>query len=293
MNQQKQTAVYPRSRFKDVPNDLATLLGSLNSFQGASLGERNYRGLADSIASTEPFTLILFTEPLAFEHVRRKEYVTMTRHAIVSELDETVLRQFEDEINQKMSIYLRNHGDPKDVHLNRLMRQYYPKAKKILQLRHPIVWGKNWKAGKYTAGRISIERRRRYNMPDPLCWGGTNLPQQFYFMKKSGTYARGCSSGSGTREAHSYFGLAFMELSRRRSIPSYILVYDKDNILRFVTQRDGFLIMPDSMGSNCEVDYKTVSALMAGTGKVKAVESPDYTKIKEIRIFCEKKRNKN
>jgi len=41
------------------------------------------------------------------------------------------------------------------------------------------------------------------------------------------------------------------------------------------------------------VDYKTVSALMAGTGKVKAVESPDYTKIKEIRIFCEKKRNKN
>ena len=81
----------------------------------------------------------------------------------------------------------------------------------------------------------------------------------------------------------SYFGLAFIELSRRISIPSYILVYDRDNILRFVTQRDGFLIIPDSMGSNCEVDPKTVSARKGAIWKVKAVESPE--KIEEIRIF--------
>lgn len=291
MNQQEQTAAYPRSQFKDTPRALAALLVFLKGFQGAFLGARDYRRLADSISETEPFTIILFTEPLAFEHVRRKEYVKTIRHEIVSELDETVLSKFGDEINRKMSIYLRNHSDPEDVHLNRLMRQYYPRAKKILQLRHPIVWGKNWKAGKYSAARIRIERRRRYNLPEPLCWGGTILPQQFYFMKTTGTYARGCSSGSGTREVHSYFGLAFIELSRRLSIPSYVLVYDKDNILRFVTQRDEFVIIPDSMGSNCEVDHKTVSALMAGARKAKAVESPDYTEIKEIRIFCEKNRN--
>ena len=49
--------------------------------------------------------------------------------------------------------------------------------------------------------------------------------------------------------------------------------------------RDEFLIIPDSMGSNCEVDNKTVSAMMAGTWKFKKVESPDYSEIKEIRIF--------
>jgi hypothetical protein len=49
--------------------------------------------------------------------------------------------------------------------------------------------------------------------------------------------------------------------------------------------RNEFLIIPDSMGSNCEVDNKIVSALMAGTWKVKRVESPDYNEIKEIRIF--------
>jgi hypothetical protein len=49
--------------------------------------------------------------------------------------------------------------------------------------------------------------------------------------------------------------------------------------------RDEFLIIPDSMGSNCEVDNKTVSAMMAGTWKVKKVEAPDYSEIEEIRIF--------
>lgn len=285
MIQQKQTAIYPRSKFKALPRDLAALLASFNGFCGASIGERDYRELADSIAETEPFTIILFTEPLAFEHARRKEYVETIRHEIDSELDETVFNNFGNEINEKMIAFLRNHKDPKNVHLNRLTRQYYPKAKRILQLRHPIVWKKNWKTGKYTVARIRIERRRKYDLPEPLGWGGTNLPQQFYFMSPPRTYVRGCSSGSGTRETHSYFGLAFIELSKRIFIPSYILVYDKDNILRFVTQRDEFLIIPDSMGSNCEVDDKIVNALMAGTWKVKAAESPDYSRIKEIRIF--------
>jgi hypothetical protein len=285
MNKREQAAVYSRTKFKDVPRDLADLLSSLNSFHGVAIGERDYGSLADSIAKTEPFTIILFTELLAFEHARRKEYVETIKHRIVSELDETVFKKFGNEINEKMAVFFRNHKDPKNVHLNRLIRQYYPKAKRILRQRHPLTWERNWKSGKYTAERIKIEHRRKYDMPKPLCWGMINLPQQFYFMKTTRTYARGCSSGSGTREAHSYFGLAFVKLSKRMAIPSYVLVYDRDNVLRFVTRRNEFLIIPDSMGSNCEVDNKIVSALMAGTWKVKIVESPDYSEIKEIRIF--------
>jgi hypothetical protein len=278
-------AAYPRTKFKDVPRDLADLLSSLNSFHGVAIGERDYGSLADSIAKTEPFTIILFTELLAFEHSRRKEYVETIKHKIDSELDETVFNKFGNEINERMTEFICNHKDPKDVHFNRLIRQYYPKAKRILRQRHPLTWERDWKSGKYAAGRIKIEHRRKYDMPKPLCWGETVLPQQFYFMKTTRTYARGCSSGSGTREAHSYFGLAFVELSRRVAIPSYVLVYDRDNVLWFVTRRNEFLIIPDSMGSNCEVDNKIVSALMAGTWKVKKVESPDYSEIKEIRIF--------
>jgi hypothetical protein len=285
MNKREQAAVYPRTKFKDVPRDLADLLSSLKGFRGAAIGERDYGSLADSIAKTEPFTIILFTELLAFEHARRKDYVETIKHKIVSELDETVFSDFGNEINEKMAAFFRNHKDPKDVHLNRLIRQYYPEAKRILRQCHPRTWERDWKSGKYTAARIKIERRRKFDVPEPLCWGEVNLPQQFYFMKTTRTYAWGCSSGSGTREAHSYFGLAFAELSKRMAIPSYVLVYDRDNVLRFVARRNEFLIIPDSMGSNCEVDNKTVSAMMAGTWKVKKVESPDYSEIKEIRIF--------
>lgn len=285
MNKQEHEAVFPRSKFKAVPRNLAAMFASFKGFHGASIGEQGHRRLADSITQAAPFTIILFAESLAFEHCRRKQYVETIRYKIESELDATVFKNFEDEINEKMTVFLRNHKDPENIHLNQLIRQYYPKAKKILQQRHPIVWEKNWKTGKYTAARTRIERRRRYDLPEPLSWCATNLPQQFYFMNSTRTYARGCSCGSGTREAHSYFGLAFIELSRHISIPSYILIYDKDNILWFVTQKNQFLILPDSMGSNCEVDHKTVNAMMAKTWKVKAVESPDYREIKAIRIF--------
>jgi hypothetical protein len=50
MNKHEQTAVYPRTKFKDVPRDLADLLSSLNSFHGAAVGERDCGSLADSIA---------------------------------------------------------------------------------------------------------------------------------------------------------------------------------------------------------------------------------------------------
>lgn len=286
MNKREQAAVYPRTKFKDVPRDLADLLSSLKGYRGTGIWERDYSSLADSIAETEPFTIILFSELLAFEHARRKDYVETIKHKIVAELDEIVFDHFGNELNDKMTVYLCNHKDPKDVHLNRLIRQYYPRAKRILQRHHPRTWERDWKSGKYTAERIRIERRRKFNVPEPLCWGEVNLPQQFYFMKTNRTYARGCSSGSGTREAHSYFGLAFAELSKRMAIPSYVLVYDRDNVLRFVTRRNEFLIIPDSMGSNCEVDYNIVSAMIAGTWKVKQVEAPDYSEIKEIGIFC-------
>jgi len=278
-------AVFPRKKFKDVLRGLVELLSSLKVYRTAPIKERDYDSLANSIAMTEPFTIILFTETLASEHARRKEYVETLKHGILSELDETVFSQYGNEINEKMAAFLRRHKDPKDIQLNRLIRQYYPEAKKILRRCHPLTWERDWKSGKYTAARIRIEHRRKYDMPEPLCWGRTIFPQQFYFMRTTRTYARGCSSGSGTREAHSYFGLAFIEMSKRISIPSYILVYDRDNVLRFVARRDEFLIIPDSMGSNCEVDFKIVSALVAKAWKVTRVESPDYSTIKEIRIF--------
>jgi hypothetical protein len=281
---QKHDATIRRRAFRDLPEVLRKQLGSMGDYTGASVGKRDVHHLANSIAKNEPFTIILFGEPLAHEHCRRKKFVEITRHQIASELDEVVFENFGRELNCRMADYLRDHGDPEDVYLNRLVREYYPRAKRILQKHHPKVWERDWKAGKYTRPRTVIERQRRYDMPKPLCWAGTSLSQQFYFMRKTHTYARGCSSGSGSREVHSYFGLAFMELSTCISIPSYILVYDKDNLLRYVTQRNEFVLTPDLIGHNCDVPYRTIKQTMKNTLKAHPIRSADYTEISGVRI---------
>lgn len=281
---QEHEAIVRRRAFRNLPKVLREQLDSLGDYTGASIGKRDVQHLANSIADAEPFTIILFGEPLAYEHCRRKQFVETSRHQIASELDQAVFETFGRELNRRMADYLHDHRDPKDVYLNQLIHEYYPQAKKILQERHPKVWERDWKAGKYTRPRTVIERRRRYDMPKPLCWAGTSLSQQFYFMREARAFARGCSSGSGSREAHSYFGLAFMELSKRISIPSCVLVYDKHNQLRFVTRLDEFVLTPDCMGHNCDVPHRTIERIMKDTLKAYAIRSADYTEISEVRI---------
>ena len=161
------------------------------------------------------FTVVLFAEPLAGEHWRYKKYVAMRRESICSELEELIHREFWGELNKKMADHLRNHEDPDNEHLNKLVMSYYPQAKRILRARyqelHPRSWQQKWQSRAYLKPRTKVEKQRRCDMPDPFCWWNTLHPQQFYFMEQSRTYARGCGSGSGSREAHSYFGLAFLE----------------------------------------------------------------------------------
>jgi hypothetical protein len=108
----------------------------------------------------------------------------------------------------------------------------------------------------------------------------------FYFMSRSKTYARGCSTSSGSREAHSYFGLAFLELARRGAhIPSHILVYDKHNRLFLADSLTSFALHPAAMGSNCSEPTDTVRKLMRGGLTVTATASNDYSEISEVQIL--------
>jgi len=243
----------------------------------------------EMVADTDPFTVILFTEPLARELWRYKQYVHMRRVEIVSELDEIIFRVFGDELNRRMSEYLRTRSDPDNTHLKVLVRSYYPQGEAVLKSeykeRYPRCWKKRLASKKYTRRRVKLEKKRRYEMPEPFGFFDTLLPQQYYFMRNPETFTRGCSIGSGTRENHSYYALAFIELSNRLDIPTFVLVYDKDNALKFVEKSDRLLVLPDSMGSNCDVDHAVVRRLMKHALKVEAVRRRDYAEIKSIRVY--------
>lgn len=264
---------------------MRNFLETLERFQPVPNWERDYVKLAESIANSGPFTLILFTEPLRAELWRSKKYAEIRRVPRLSERDEIVFRHFGSEINSQMRDFLKDNRDPEDLHLRRLMQRYYPKAKEMLKGRHPKIWRALLRAGAWAEPRIRIERHRRYDMPKPLAWSGTSLPQQFYFLGSPQTYARGCSTSSSSRETHSYFALAFLELSKRQRIPSYIFVYNNDNELRFVAHINQLLILPDSIGSNCDVDSKTVSREMDNAWKIRALRSSNFEQFKKLEVF--------
>ncbi|MEA1927951.1 MAG: hypothetical protein U9N73_07065, partial [Candidatus Auribacterota bacterium] len=101
-----------RDSFRPPPPSLVELLDSLEKYQPVPWWPRDYRALADKIAGSSPFTIILFVEPLAPEHWRRKSHMIMRRVELVSELDETVCRNFDHELNTRMAEWLRDHRDP-------------------------------------------------------------------------------------------------------------------------------------------------------------------------------------
>ncbi len=279
----------PQNNFRSPPPPVAELLISLAEYRGASGWPRDYRALADMIADSEPFTVILFTEPLSPEHWRRRSHTVMRRVELISELEETVYRHFDRELNTRMAAWLRDHSDPDNTHLQKIVRSYYPAARKILRAeyreRYPRSWKRRWAEGGYLYPRRKVECRRRYDLPAPLGLWSTAVPQQFYFMCRSKTYARGCGSGSGSREIHSYFSLAFLELTRRgASIPSHILIYDKHNRLLLADSLKSFALYPAFMGSNCSASPEIVQKLLPAGLAVTAIASDDYSEIREIRI---------
>ena len=265
------------------------MMRSLAEYRPAPAWPRDVRALADDLADADPFTIILFSEPLATEHWRRKTHTVMRRVELVSELDETVCRHFDRELNDRMAEWLREHRDPDDVHLRQLVRKYHPQAKSILRAeyreRYPLGWKRRWAESKYLRPRIKVECRRRYDLPEPLGLANTGVPQQFYFLRQSGTYQRGCSSGSSTREVQSYFGLAFLELTcHGLRIPCHVFVYDRHNQLLLADTLPFFALYPGAMGSNCAEPHETVNALMRTAQTVSVVEEADGTGIREIRI---------
>ena len=283
-------SVIRRNAFHPPRGAVADLLASLAEYQAVPAWPRDCYGLAEALVDADPFTMLLFAEPLAREHWRRKSHTIMRRVELLSELDETVHRHFNRELNARMADWLRAHRDPEDAYLRKLVREYRPRARRILwaeyQDRYPRTWQQRWAERHYARPRGKMECRRRYDLPSPLGLWSTDLPQQFFFLRRCRTYARGCGTSSGSREIQSYFGLAFLALTRRGlRIPSYVLVYDRHNRLHVAGSLPSLGIIPGAMGSNCSESVETVENLMRSAVTVRAVEEDNGSKIREIQVL--------
>jgi len=74
--------------------------------------------------SCSPFTVIIEEELLDPSHSWDKRYVKITTEEILSELDETVLRYFEREINDRMMKFLEHDCDTENQYFRKILKEY-------------------------------------------------------------------------------------------------------------------------------------------------------------------------
>jgi len=90
----------------------------------------------------------------------------------MSELDETVLRYFEREINARMAKFLEHDRDAENRYFRKLLKEYYPQARRILRDQYKELYPQAWKK-KFTMEKTSKPRKKRhrerlYAIPEPL-----------------------------------------------------------------------------------------------------------------------------
>jgi len=290
---------YTRDSFKEIPSNVQQILQSLKAY-GFGHGSEKFRQASDhrqiarlmEQASCSPFTMIIEEELLDPSHSWDKRYVKITAEQIVSELDETVLRYFEREINSRMAKFLEHDRDPENRYLRKLLREYYSQAKRILRDQYKEIYPRSWKK-KLTVERISRLRKKRrreriYAIPEPLnYWDSRNSYQQYFVVPDYMVLWQGGGGSSGQRETQSKLGFAFALFNRTQAIPSHILVYDKDNILRYVDTLERLCLAPSDMGSNYHLNHKETRQLLRDTWRVERGSIIEPIRAIEVMPFFE------
>ena len=232
----------------------------------------DHRQIAHLMKQTpcSPFTMIIEEELLDPSHFWDKRYVKITTEQIMSELDETVLRYFEREINVRMAEFLEHDRDAENRYFRKLLKEYYPQARRILRDQYRDLYPRAWKK-KFTMEKISKSRKKRhkeriYAIPEPLnYWDSRNSYQQYFAVPEYKVLRQGGGGSSGQRETQSQLGFAFALFNRTQAIPSTILAYDKDNVLRYVDTLEKLCLAPADMGSNYHLNHKEMRQVLRDT----------------------------
>jgi len=273
------------------------ILQSLKAY-GFGYGSEKFRQASDhrqiahlmKQAPCSPFTIIIEEELLDPSHFLDKRYVKITTEEIVSELDETVLRYFEHEINARMAKFLEHDRDAENRYFRKLLKEYYQQARRILRDQYKELYPRAWKK-KFTIEKISKRRKKRhrerlYAIPEPLnYWDSRNSYQQYFAMPEYKVLWQGGGGSSGQRETQSKLGFAFALFNQIQAIHSHIFIYDKDNVLRYVDTLEKLCLVPTDMGSNYQLNHKEMQQLLRDTLRVEHGSILEPIRVIEVRPF--------
>lgn len=232
-----------------------------NLFENISWSWNNFQthhDIATILKDKNPYTITVLIELLKYEYRNKKEYVKKTKIPIVSKYRELLYDYFFKEYGQEkgnklygewLDKYRSTHEKEQEYEM---VDEYIVKHEFEPRYKTQIL--KRFKNhDKLFKDRIEIKRDRIYNLPEPLNLVDWRNPYDNIFVwEENGKKMarRGGSGSSGSREVNSKFIFGLLELSKIKSIPSYVFLYSEENTLLFIKKFDRLCVPQYDIGEN-------------------------------------------
>lgn len=228
--------------------------GLLTGIEWSSNRYNYHDEIVSVLKGNNPYIVSIFIENLKWELRHKKEYVKLTKIPIQTLYHELIIKSFYEEYGNKTDNVYGDWLDKYNRNDNLIFeKEIEPKYKdKILS--------KYKNHAKLFKNRLRYERKRYYNLPEPLNWVDwrTLFDNIFIWTKNGNKYARrGGSGSSGARETNSKFIYAMLSLNKIEPIPSYLMIYTNENKLKLVKKFNSFTIPDYDIGSNYDINSKT------------------------------------
>jgi hypothetical protein len=265
---------YTRKDWKKIPEEVQRMLDSVKEY-GTWEGEYhrlNHEDIARRLMREDkltPFSVIILTEFLDEAHENDEKYVIKEEVEIVSELEEAWIKLLDkdEKIIPEINQYERKHDVDRDTAIGVVREKHLSQLIEGLRDKYEE-WEEPFDEEKIKQLRTETETNRRYNVvPELFNWGfGGGWFQQYFIIPEERLIISGSGAGSGTRENHNRYGLAFNLFDREiKRIPTYLFVYDKHNQFNFVDRLDRFCLVYRELGSNYHLSRYEMEPILKDT----------------------------
>lgn len=235
--------------------------------------------VANKLMDKNPYSITVILENLDYKLSNNPKYVQKTKYEISTKYHELMFDYFFKEFgvnpaNDKYRLWLDKGMTDDEIFKSELENRYLPfiarRFKNIDKLKLP---------------RHRIDRKRYYNLPEPLNYVDWRSPYDNLFIWTENNQkfvTRGGSGSSGARETNSRFVYTYGLINQQHPIPSYLYIYTENNELFKIRKFSSFTIPRWDIGSNYQISIEAEEQALKGT---RLFEWEGIDKFRKLRIL--------
>lgn len=239
----------------------------------------SYVDLVERLKNKNPYSITVILENLDYKLSNNPKYVQKTKCEISTKYHELIFDYFFKEFgvnpaNDKYRQWLDKGMTDDEIYKSELETRYLPFIEKRFK-----------NIDKLKLSRHRIDRKRYYNLPEPLNQVDWRSPYDNLFIwTENGQkfMTRGGSGSSGARETNSRFIYTYGLINQQHPISSYLYIYTSSNELFCIRKFSSFTIPGWDIGSNYQISKEAEKEALRGA---RLIEWEEIDKFRKLNIL--------